>query len=58
MTCQLPTPIWTQPNRVGLKSAVQNVADGYINLEFEAARAVAPADSFYYLIYTSSQAIS
>lgn len=58
MTCQLPTPIWTQPNRVGLKSAVQNVADGYINLEFEAARAVAPADSFYYLIYTSSQANS
>lgn len=54
MSCQLPVPHWTNKQRVGLLSAIENVADGYIILDFGDILPVHPAETAYYLIYTSS----
>jgi len=54
VTFFLPTPAWTNLNQIGMKSAVENIADGYISLEFADANPVFPATSIYYLIYAAS----
>ena len=56
MVCQLQTPQWLDSRSSGLKSAVENVVDGYVILTMFDAIATAPASDFYYTIYYSLSA--
>lgn len=56
MVCVLATPQWDNPAQVGLRSAIENVADNTMVLNWYPAHATSPASTFYYLIYNSADA--
>lgn len=56
MVCILSAPQWDNPQQVGLRSAIENVADNTVVLTWEPAHFTSPASQSYYLIYQSADA--
>jgi hypothetical protein len=53
MACLLSVPQWDNQNQVGIKAAVENIADNTVVVTWHPAHSTSPATTMYYLIYTS-----
>lgn len=53
MVCSLPSPQWTNLSQPGIQSAIENLADGTVVLQWNSALPTGISNSVYYLIYYS-----